>query len=215
LPVSGKAQLFDGRTGEPYGEPTTVGVGYILKLTHMVEDKMHARSTGPYSLVTQQPLGGKAQMGGQRLGEMEVWALEAHRAAHTLQEMLTIKSDDVRGRAKAFEAIVKGTDIPAPTVPESFRVLMRELNSLAIDVVTYEAAVVEEEEAVQALPEGVTPEDIAPDMVADDSAADPASALGDDDKVEDIDETEDETEPEEIEPDLESLKEVEAEQGIK
>lgn len=144
LPVSGKAQLIDGRTGEKYGQPTTVGIGYILKLTHMVEDKMHARSTGPYSLVTQQPLGGKAQMGGQRLGEMEVWALEAHRAAHTLQEMLTIKSDDVRGRAKAFEAMVKGTDIPSPTVPESFRVLMRELNSLGVDVVPYEEEVVEE-----------------------------------------------------------------------
>ena len=105
----------------------------------MVEDKTHARSTGPYSLVTQQPLGGKAQMGGQRLGEMEVWALEAHRAAHTLQEMLTIKSDDVVGRAKAFEAIVKGTEIPAPTVPESFKVLMRELNSLGLDIEMREA----------------------------------------------------------------------------
>jgi DNA-directed RNA polymerase subunit beta len=122
-----------------------VGIAYILKLSHMVEDKVHARSTGPYSLVTQQPLGGKAQMGGQRLGEMEVWALEAHRAAHTLQEMLTIKSDDISGRAKAFEAIVKGTPIPAPTVPESFLVLMRELNSLGLDVVALEAAEMEEE----------------------------------------------------------------------
>lgn len=146
LPVTGKARLIDGRTGEAFSEDTTVGVAYILKLSHMVEDKMHARSTGPYSLVTQQPLGGKAQMGGQRLGEMEVWALEAHRAAHTLQEMLTIKSDDVMGRAKAFEAIVKGTDIPAPTVPESFRVLMRELNSLGIDIVPREAQVVEDSE---------------------------------------------------------------------
>lgn len=146
LPVSGKAQLIDGRTGEPFTETTTVGIGYILKLSHMVEDKMHARSTGPYSLVTQQPLGGKAQMGGQRLGEMEVWALEAHKAAHTLQEMLTIKSDDVMGRAKAFESIVKGLDIPEPTVPESFRVLMRELNSLGIDVVPHE--VIEEDEVV-------------------------------------------------------------------
>lgn len=145
LPVSGKIRLIDGRTGEYFSEDTTVGIGYILKLSHMVEDKMHARSTGPYSLVTQQPLGGKAQMGGQRLGEMEVWALEAHRAAHTLQEMLTIKSDDVTGRAKAFEAIVKGTDIPAPTVPESFRVLMRELNSLGIDIIPHEVQEVEEE----------------------------------------------------------------------
>jgi DNA-directed RNA polymerase subunit beta len=134
LPVSGKAKLFDGRTGERFLEETVVGIGYILKLTHMVEDKTHARSTGPYSLVTQQPLGGKAQMGGQRLGEMEVWGLEAHRAAHTLQEMLTIKSDDILGRARAFEAIVKGTDIPEATVPESFRVLVRELNSLGLSI---------------------------------------------------------------------------------
>ena len=134
LPVNGKTRLFDGRTGEPFKEDTVVGVGYIMKLIHMVEDKTHARSTGPYSLVTQQPLGGKAQMGGQRLGEMEVWALEAHRASHTLQEMLTIKSDDVLGRAKAFEAIVKGVDIPESTIPESFKVLVRELNSLGLAI---------------------------------------------------------------------------------
>ncbi|MBI5151664.1 MAG: DNA-directed RNA polymerase subunit beta [Candidatus Pacebacteria bacterium] len=146
LPVSGKTTLYDGRTGEAYLEQTTVGVGYILKLIHMVEDKTHARSTGPYSLVTQQPLGGKAQMGGQRLGEMEVWALEAHRAAHTLQEMLTIKSDDVVGRAKAFEAIVKTLEIPAPTVPESFKVLMRELNSLGLEIEMKEAVVQEVQE---------------------------------------------------------------------
>ncbi len=135
LPVSGKTYLIDGRTGLPYEEPTVVGIGYILKLHHMVEDKTHARSTGPYSLVTQQPLGGKAQMGGQRLGEMEVWALESHRAAFTLQEMLTIKSDDVVGRAKAFEAIVKGTDIPTSSVPESFNVLVKELQSLGLQVI--------------------------------------------------------------------------------
>lgn len=135
LPVDGKAILYDGRSGEPYKEPVVVGVGYIMKLIHMVEDKTHARSTGPYSLVTQQPLGGKAQMGGQRLGEMEVWALEAHRAAHTLQEMLTIKSDDVVGRARAFEAIVKGTDIPASTIPESFKVLVKELQALGLNVI--------------------------------------------------------------------------------
>jgi len=134
VPVSGKSTLFDGRTGEPYKEPIVVGIGYILKLIHMVEDKTHARSTGPYSLVTQQPLGGKAQMGGQRLGEMEVWALESHRAAHVLQEMLTIKSDDVVGRAKAFEAIVKGTDIPESTIPESFKVLVKELQALGLSV---------------------------------------------------------------------------------
>ncbi|MCD8526760.1 DNA-directed RNA polymerase subunit beta [Candidatus Woesebacteria bacterium] len=146
LPKSGKAQLYDGRTGEACGEETVVGIGYILKLVHMVEDKTHARSTGPYSLVTQQPLGGKAQMGGQRLGEMEVWALEAHQAAHTLQEMLTIKSDDVVGRSKAFEAIVSGKPIPEPAVPESFRVLVRELNSLGLQVEMREAQVTEEEE---------------------------------------------------------------------
>jgi len=131
---TGKQRLYDGRTGEVFKEDTVVGVAYILKLTHMVEDKTHARSTGPYSLVTQQPLGGKAQMGGQRLGEMEVWALEAHRALYSLQEMLTIKSDDVLGRARAFEAIVKGTDIPDATIPESFKVLVRELNSLGMAI---------------------------------------------------------------------------------
>jgi len=134
LPISGKTYLYDGRTGERFKEETVVGIAYIMKLIHMVEDKTHARSTGPYSLVTQQPLGGKAQMGGQRFGEMEVWALEAHRAAYSLQEMLTIKSDDIIGRARAFEAIVKGVDIPEATVPESFRVLVRELNSLGLSV---------------------------------------------------------------------------------
>lgn len=134
LPADGKAQLYDGRTSEPFNEKTVVGIGYILKLKHMIEDKTHARSTGPYSLVTQQPLGGKAQMGGQRLGEMEVWALEAHRASHTLQEMLTIKSDDIVGRAQAFGAIVKGEPIPEAKVPESFKVLIRELNSLGLAV---------------------------------------------------------------------------------
>jgi len=137
LPISGKIRLVDGQTGLPYEEETVVGVGYILKLSHMVEDKTHARSTGPYSLITQQPLGGKAQMGGQRLGEMEVWALEAHKAAHTLQEMLTIKSDDVVGRAKAFEAIVKGTEIPSSSVPESFNVLVKELQSLGLQIIPH------------------------------------------------------------------------------
>lgn len=149
LPISGKAQLYDGRTGEAFKEQTVVGINYILKLGHMVEDKVHARSTGPYSLVTQQPLGGKAQMGGQRMGEMEVWALEAHRAAHVLQEMLTIKSDDVHGRAKAFEAIVKGEDIPTPTVPEAFRVVCKELNSLSLNVVALDPT--EEEIEVKAV----------------------------------------------------------------
>lgn len=149
LPVSGKARLFDGRTGEAFEEETVVGISYIMKLIHMVEDKTHARSTGPYSLVTQQPLGGKAQMGGQRLGEMEVWALEAHRASHTLQEMLTIKSDDVLGRARAFEAIVKGTDIPESTIPESFRVLVRELNSLGL-VIDPKGAIIAKETSLEA-----------------------------------------------------------------
>jgi len=134
LPADGKTDVYDGRTGEKFADRVTVGTAYILKLIHMVEEKTHARSTGPYSLVTQQPLGGKAQMGGQRLGEMEVWALEAHRAAYTLQEMLTLKSDDVVGRAKAFEAIVKGTDIPQSTVPESFKVLVKELQSLGLSI---------------------------------------------------------------------------------
>lgn len=141
LPVNGKSQLYDGRTGQAYENPVVVGIEYIMKLIHMVEDKTHARSTGPYSLVTQQPLGGKAQMGGQRLGEMEVWALESHRARYILQEMLTIKSDDVVGRAKAFEAIVKGTDIPTPKVPESFKVLIKELQSLGLNVVPTGAVV--------------------------------------------------------------------------
>jgi DNA-directed RNA polymerase subunit beta len=144
LPVNGKVTLFDGRTGKAYENPVVVGIEYMMKLIHMVEDKTHARSTGPYSLVTQQPLGGKAQMGGQRLGEMEVWALEAHRARHILQEMLTIKADDVVGRAKAFEAIVKGTDIPTPKVPESFKVLIKELQSLGLNVVPVGATVYNE-----------------------------------------------------------------------
>jgi DNA-directed RNA polymerase subunit beta len=132
--ASGKFQLFNGRTGEPFEEKVTVGYMYILKLHHLVDDKIHARSTGPYSLVTQQPLGGKAQFGGQRFGEMEVWALEAYGAAYTLQEMLTIKSDDTVGRVKAYEAIVKGENIAEPSIPESFKVLLKEMQSLALDV---------------------------------------------------------------------------------
>ncbi len=149
LPTSGKVQLYDGRTGEPYREQTAVGVTYMLKLVHMVDDKVHARSTGPYSLVTQQPLGGKAQMGGQRVGEMEVWALESHKAAYTLQEMLTIKSDDVGGRSKAFKAMVKGIDIPAPTVPESFKVLISELKALALDIIPLDLKVADDPEEVE------------------------------------------------------------------
>jgi DNA-directed RNA polymerase subunit beta len=132
--ASGKVTLFNGRTGEPFEDQVTVGYMYILKLLHLVDDKIHARSTGPYSLVTQQPLGGKAQFGGQRFGEMEVWALEAYGAAYTLQEMLTIKSDDTVGRVKAYEAIVKGENIAEPSIPESFKVLLKEMQSLALDV---------------------------------------------------------------------------------
>ncbi|MBA3366722.1 MAG: DNA-directed RNA polymerase subunit beta [Actinobacteria bacterium] len=132
--TSGKVRMFDGKTGEPYANKITVGHMYILKLLHLVDDKIHARSTGPYSLVTQQPLGGKAQFGGQRFGEMEVWALEAYGAAYTLQEMLTIKSDDTVGRVKAYEAIVKGENIAEPSIPESFKVLLKEMQSLALDV---------------------------------------------------------------------------------
>jgi DNA-directed RNA polymerase subunit beta len=134
LPESGKIRLRDGRTGEEFDQEVTVGYIYMLKLVHLVEDKIHARSTGPYSLITQQPLGGKAQFGGQRFGEMEVWALEAYGAAHTLQEILTVKSDDVVGRVKTYEAIVKGEDIFQPGVPESFKVLVKELQSLGLAV---------------------------------------------------------------------------------
>jgi DNA-directed RNA polymerase subunit beta len=134
LPPSGQTTLYDGRTGLPFRQKVTVGVMYMMKLHHLVDDKIHARSTGPYSLVTQQPLGGKAQFGGQRLGEMEVWALEAYGAAYTLQEMLTVKSDDVAGRTRMYEAIVKGENVLEPGLPESFNVMVKELQSLALDV---------------------------------------------------------------------------------
>jgi DNA-directed RNA polymerase subunit beta len=145
LPKTGKTVLYDGRTGEPFDRPVTVGYVYMLKLAHLVDDKIHARSTGPYSLVTQQPLGGKAQFGGQRFGEMEVWALEAYGAAYTLQELLTVKSDDVIGRVKTYEAIVKGENVPEPGVPESFKVLIKELQSLCLDV----KVLTEESEEIQ------------------------------------------------------------------
>jgi DNA-directed RNA polymerase subunit beta len=134
LPIDGKVYLYDGETGERFDQATTVGYIYMLKLHHMVDDKMHARSIGPYSLITQQPLGGKAQFGGQRFGEMEVWALEAFGAANVLQEILTVKSDDVQGRAKAYEALVKGEIMPRPGVPESFNVLVHELKGLGLNV---------------------------------------------------------------------------------
>jgi DNA-directed RNA polymerase subunit beta len=134
LPELGQTYLYDGETGERFDQTTTVGVIYMLKLSHMIDDKMHARSTGPYSLITQQPLGGKAQFGGQRFGEMEVWALEAFGAANILRELLTVKSDDIVGRAKTYEAIVKGESLPEPNIPESFNVLIHELRGLALDL---------------------------------------------------------------------------------
>ena len=156
LPTWGKTVLYNGKTGEPFDYPVTVGIIHMMKLHHLVEDKVHARSTGPYSLVTQQPLGGKAQFGGQRFGEMEVWALEAYGAAHSLQEMLTVKSDDVTGRVKTYEAIVKGEAIESPGVPESFRVLVKELQSLglAVEVVDAKEEVIQfgREDAEEKLP---------------------------------------------------------------
>ena len=134
LPETGQAVLFDGRTGEPFDQEVTVGIIYMLKLHHLVDNKIHARSIGPYSLVTQQPLGGKAQFGGQRLGEMEVWAMEAYGASYTLQEFLTVKSDDVAGRTRIYESIVKGEHTFEPGLPESFNVLVKELQSLGLDV---------------------------------------------------------------------------------
>ena len=173
---SGKTILYDGRTGEPFENPVTVGYMYFLKLHHLVDDKMHARSVGPYSLVTQQPLGGKAQFGGQRFGEMEVWALEAYGAANTLQEILTVKSDDIVGRVKAYEAIVKGTNIPAPGVPESFKVLIKELQSLALDIRVLDAN--KEEIIIRELDDEDFEMDIASssrqDEKTEEEAADPA-----------------------------------------
>jgi DNA-directed RNA polymerase subunit beta len=145
LPSSGKSEMYDGMTGEPFEQPVTVGYIYMLKLSHLVDDKIHARSIGPYSLITQQPLGGKAQFGGQRFGEMEVWALEAYGAAYILQELLTAKSDDVYGRTKIYEAIVKGEAAIEPGVPESFNVLIRELQSLCLDVELVKKTAVAEE----------------------------------------------------------------------
>ena len=153
-PETGKYWLYDGRSGEPFNQPICVGNIYTMKLIHLVEDKIHARSTGPYSLVTQQPLGGKAQFGGQRFGEMEVWALEAYGAAHTLQEILTIKSDDVIGRVKTYESIVKGEPITEPGIPESFKILIKELQSLGLQLV------VESEEAEPVSLEGHEGEEV-------------------------------------------------------
>ena len=162
LPASGKTVLYDGRTGEPFDNEVTVGIMYMLKLHHLVDDKIHARSTGPYSLVTQQPLGGKAQFGGQRFGEMEVWALEAYGAAYTLQEILTMKSDDTVGRVKTYESIVKGENIPEPGIPESFRVLVKELQSLGLDMKLYNQS---DENEVE-LKEDIDDDEITPNNVA-------------------------------------------------
>jgi DNA-directed RNA polymerase subunit beta len=153
LPEDGRVALYDGKTGEPFDQKVVVGQIYMMKLHHLVDDKIHARSTGPYSLVTQQPLGGKAQFGGQRLGEMEVWALEAYGAARTLQEMLTVKSDDVIGRTRMYEAIVKGENTLEASLPESFNVLVKELQSLALDVELLEAGELPPEEQFEEMSE--------------------------------------------------------------
>ena len=178
ISLTGKTTLYDGRTGEPFDNPVTVGVMYYLKLHHLVDDKIHARSTGPYSLVTQQPLGGKAQFGGQRFGEMEVWALEAYGAAYTLQEILTVKSDDVKGRVDTYEAIVKGKNIPTPGVPESFKVLVKELQALALDIKVLDKDGMEIELSTltdDSVPEGeryTQSEDLGPSVFDDSEAAD-------------------------------------------
>jgi DNA-directed RNA polymerase subunit beta len=176
---SGKVKLYDGRTGEPFDNEVTVGYMYMLKLHHLVDDKIHARSTGPYSLVTQQPLGGKAQFGGQRFGEMEVWALEAYGAAHTLQEILTVKSDDVIGRVKTYECIVKGENIPEPGVPESFKVLIKELQSLCLDVKVFT-----EEDAEIEIKESVDDEDSELDMEYGDYSSELENVLSEEDSEE-------------------------------
>ena len=176
----GKTIVYDGRTGEPFDNPVTVGIMYYLKLHHLVDDKIHARSTGPYSLVTQQPLGGKAQFGGQRFGEMEVWALEAYGAAYTLQEILTVKSDDVTGRVKAYEAIVKGQNIPTPGVPESFKVLVKELQALCLDVKVLD------EEGQEIELSSLTEEEMdAPNYVSDVNAEDLGETVVDEEELED------------------------------
>ncbi|MCL6589687.1 MAG: DNA-directed RNA polymerase subunit beta [Firmicutes bacterium] len=192
LPASGKTILYDGRTGEPFDHEVTVGYVYMLKLAHLVDDKIHARSTGPYSLVTQQPLGGKAQFGGQRFGEMEVWALEAYGAAYTLQELLTVKSDDVIGRVKTYEAIVKGENVPEPGVPESFKVLIKELQSLGLDVkvLTEEAQEIqikEEDEDVREMAKELGLEiDAVRDQIYDDDLEESDNSGGFDEEDEEL-----------------------------
>ena len=177
----GKIKVYDGRTGEPFDRPITVGEAYMLKLVHLVDDKIHARSTGPYSLVTQQPLGGKAQQGGQRFGEMEVWALEAYGAAYTLQELLTVKSDDMQGRNEALTAIVKGKPIPRPGIPESFKVLMRELQSLGLDIAVHK---------VENTPDGAS-RDVEVDLMVDTGRRTPSRPTYESLTTEDLEEMED------------------------
>jgi DNA-directed RNA polymerase subunit beta len=193
----GKSQLFDGRNGEPFEERTTVGVMHMIKLHHMVSDKIHARSTGPYTMVTQQPLGGKAQNGGQRFGEMEVWALEAYGAAATLQEMLTIKSDDVYGRAKAYESIIKDEPIVGPKLPESFNVLVKELQGLGLRVdLLDDNDVVDAEQVIASSGPADKTAPIAPTTDDDDEAetfldeSDDIGVIDDGMSVQDIDEVE-------------------------
>ena len=206
LNKDGKTVLYDGRTGEAFDKPITVGVMYMLKLHRLVDDKIHARSTGPYALVTQQPLGGKAQFGGQRFGEMEVWALEAYGAAYTLQEMLTVKSDDIVGRVKTYEAIVKGENVPEPGVPEGFKVLIKELQSLGLDIRLYSENN-EELEIKENIEEGIdlnleqdkiVPDELAinedelavlPDDEMDELAIEEAEEAEDDDLFGDLDDT--------------------------
>jgi len=207
LPRSGKVQLYDGRDGEPFAHETTVGIVYMLKLLHLVEDKIHARSVGPYSLVTQQPLGGKAQHGGQRFGEMEVWALEAYGAAHTLQEMLTIKSDDVIGRSKAYESIVKGDPIRRPSIPESFNVLVKELQALGlkVDLLKFKDGVEAEEKLT--VEEGETEEVKLASRVAAEEEAE--AIVPEEDKIAELDEASTES-SKEVEEGIEEGKKVEA-----
>ena len=195
----GKTVLYDGRTGQEFDNPVTVGYVYFLKLHHLVDDKIHARSTGPYSLVTQQPLGGKAQFGGQRFGEMEVWALEAYGAAYTLQEILTVKSDDITGRVKTYESIVKGHNVPQPGVPESFRVLVKELQSLCLDIRVLdkdgEEIVLRDDEDDDAY---IRP--VEDDVMIDDGFADSGFSIGEvDDLTGDLTEVESEDEYDEDE----------------
>ena len=205
----GKTVLYDGRTGEPFDNRISVGVMYMIKLHHMVDDKLHARSTGPYSLVTQQPLGGKAQFGGQRFGEMEVWALYAYGAAHTLQEMMTVKSDDVVGRVKVYESIVKGNQIDEAGVPESFRVLMKEFQALGLDISiiddegkALELKDIEEQEDKEELKLSIDEVESSPAKVVADSV------IEDDDEIEEDDEGID---SEEFEAEFDSLDDIDDE----